>query len=276
MLNARTKENVKIILIILGMLTVALTCLFMLTKETNYVEAVDVNNQNDETNSSSVKFDAGIEVTETTLNHSGVIDVDDRGKYLRTDIGVAQNCVLYNPTVQVLTEAGSTKISIKLGNGFGNITNEHIKSSNASTNTVVFNDLNGAGLRFKFQLTPDFEKCAETNQTYLIRFTGDLVDASGNNVRVTKDIYVNIGWTASHSMELSQSVDIYRRNHGTETLTIETNIQNQIKTGTSGHTLPVKQTEIVVDVPTYAGISPSSVDVKAKKLVQQMVETKPM
>ncbi len=265
MLNAKTKESVKIILIILGMLAVALTCLFMLTKETNYVEAVDVNNQNDETNSSSVKFDAGIEVTETTLNHSGVIDVDDRGKYLRTDIGVAQNCVLYNPTVQVLTEAGSTKISIKLGNGFGNITNEHIKSSNASTNTVVFNDLNGAGLRFKFQLTPDFEKCAETNQTYLIRFTGDLVDASGNNVRVTKDIYVNIGWTASHSMELSQSVDIYRRNHGTETLTIETNIQNQIKTGTSGHTLPVKQTEIVVDVPTYAGISPSSVDVKAKK-----------
>ena len=264
MLNSKTKENVKVILIILGMLAMALTCLFILTRESNYVEAVDVNNQNNQTNSPYVTFDAGIAVSDEVLNHSAVLDVDDREKILRADmIFTTGGCTLYNPTIQFLTETGSNKINFTAG--FGSI-DSYIKSSNASTKTVVFNDMHDSkGLRYGFRISPDFENNPTTNQTCIIRFTATLVDSSGNNTYISKDIYVNIGWTANHSMELSQSVDVYRRNEASETLTIETNIQNQIKAGTSGYTLPVKQTQIVVDVPTYAGIAPSTVQVKAKK-----------
>ena len=242
----------------------ALTCLFILTRESNYVEAVDVNNQNNQTNSPYVTFDAGIAVSDEVLNHSAVLDVDDREKILRADmIFTTGGCTLYNPTIQFLTETGSNKINFTAG--FGSI-DSYIKSSNASTKTVVFNDMHDSkGLRYGFRISPDFENNPTTNQTCIIRFTATLVDSSGNNTYISKDIYVNIGWTANHSMELSQSVDVYRRNEASETLTIETNIQNQIKAGTSGYTLPVKQTQIVVDVPTYAGIAPSTVQVKAKK-----------
>ena len=265
MLNSKTKENVKVILIILGMLSMALTCLFILTKESNYVKAVDVNNQNNQTNSPYVTFDAGIKVSDDVLSHSDVLDVDDREKKLRADMKFTTGgCTLYNPTIQFLTETGSNKINFTVG--FGSIVSSYVKTSNASTKTVVFNDMyDSRGLRFEFGIAPDFENNPTTNQTCIIRFTATLVDSSGNNTYISKDIYVNIGWTANHSMELSQSVDIYRRNEALETLTIETNIQNQIKAGSTGYTLPVKQTQIIVDVPTYAGIAPSAVQVKAKK-----------
>ncbi len=269
MLNSKTKENVKVILIILGMLSMALTCLFILTKESNYVKAVDVNNQNNQTNSSYVTFDAGFGSSVDSISHSAVLDVDAQEPKLWLKLSTtAGGCKLYNPTFQFLTETGSYGINFDIGFGTvslkDNSNKEFVKSSSKTNNTLNIIDLDG-GLNAPLRLRPDFKNCAKTNQTCIIRFTGTVQDPSGNSTRVSKDIYVNVGWTANHGMELQQRASTYKRNDASKTLTIETTIQNQIKYGDSKYTLPVKQTQIVVDVPTYEGVAPTGVNVTATK-----------
>lgn len=271
MLSTKVKENVKLILIILGMLLLASVTLFVSTKESNYVSAVDLEGQNNVISGTSyLTFDAGFGASKDSTTHSAVLDVDTQEPKLWLKLlTTAGGCTIYNPTFQFLTESGGYNINFDVG--FGNIslkdstTNEEfVKSSSDTDKTVHIKDLNG-GLNAPLRLHPDFKNSVQTNQTCIVRFTATFQDPSGNVIPVSKDIYINVGWTANHEMELVQRVSKYKRSSATETLVIETDIHNQIKHGKTGYTLPVKQTQIVVDVPTYEGFAPDSVNVTATK-----------
>ena len=264
------KENIIIALFVIGMLMVASLCLFLLTKDDAFVAAVDVNNQNNQTASPYLTFDAGFGASKDAITHSSTLDVDVQEPkfwlYLATTAG---GCTIYNPTFQFLTETGGTNINFDIGFDGLSLTDsttgeEFVKSSSKTNKTVVLKDLNG-GISISLRARPDFESSTQTNQTCIVRFSGTLQDPSGNTTAVSKDIYVNVGWTQNTTMELEQRVSKYKRNHNDSTLTIETTLVNQVKRGTTGYTLPVKQTELVVDAPTYIGIAPTSVSVVAKR-----------
>lgn len=271
-METKIKDNVILVFIILGMLAIAIGSLFLLTNKSNYVAAVDLNNQtNTISNTSYATFDAGFENASQVIEHSKVGTINTQDTTLLLKFGVtAGGTKIINPTVQFLTETGTTAINFNLGSGFGNITNNseenYIKSSNNATKTVYFNDLDSMTLGYGFGMTPDFTNCSKTNQTFIVRYTATIQEPSGNQVAVSKDIYVNIGWTANNpTLDLDQTVSKYRRNHSSKTLTVETTIVDKANTGAMGYILPVKQTQLVVDVPTYQGIAPTTVNVKAKQ-----------
>lgn len=265
------KENITIALFVIGMLIVASLCLFLFTQNSDYVAAVDLEGQSNEIlGTTYLTFDSGFGASEDAITHSAIIDVDVREpKFWLRLVTTAGGCTIYDPTFQFLTETDGTDINFDIG--FDKISlvdsstgEEFVKSSSKANKTLCLKDLNG-GINISLNLLPDFESSTKTNQTCKVRFTGRLQDPSGNETRVSKDIYINVGWTQNTTMELEQRVSKYRRNHNDNTLTIETTLVNQVKRITTGYTLPVKQTEFTIDVPTYMGIAPTSATVVATR-----------
>ena len=266
-MKTKFTDNLIITLIILGMLLLAASIIFVSTKDFTY--AVDLNNQNNQTNNASVTFDAGFENSSGILEHSIVTDINPEYKYLHIKIGLAQGCTLINPKVQFYDSSNGSDINFDLGKGFGNMTGQYIKSTNATNKTIQFEDLS-QGLDYSFGMSVNLGtnvNISKLNDTTKAVFSATLRDSNGNTYSVSKDIYFNVGWTANLSMNIAQTVEnFYHTKVGSEdNLVIETELIAKIDTSGKYNILPVKQTQLVIDVPTYQGISPTGVNVTAKR-----------
>lgn len=259
-------DNILLIFIIFSMLALASFSLFLMTKDSAY--AVDINNQNNQTNNGNVTFDAGFEVSSgSSLAHSIVSDINPEYKYLRLKMGLAGGCTLINPQVQFYDSANTSNINFDLG--FGNITSSYIKSSNNTNKTITFNNLT-TGLDFGCQMSVNFGntvKISKLNETSKVVFTATCRDASGNTAPVYKEIYFNVGWTANLTMDVFQKVREFYHVTSTDEMVVKTEITTKINFAGKHNILPVKQTQLIVDVPTYKNIAPTSVTVSAVKTI---------
>ncbi len=266
-MKSKLTDNIIITLVVLSMLFLSVISLFLFTKDSTY--AVDINNQNNQTNSAYVTFDVGFENASKQIEHSIVADVNPEYKYLHIVMGLAQNCTLINPKVQFYDSANGSNINFNLGAGFGKMTGQYIKSTNETYKYIQFEDLT-QGLNYRFDMSTIIGKevnLSKLNETSKAVFTATLRDPNGNTTAVSKEIYFNVGWTANLSMSMSQTVEKFAHTKvGTEdNLVVETELIAKINSSGKYNILPVKQTQIVIDVPTYKGIVPKSVTVAAKR-----------
>ena len=79
-MKSKLTDNIIITLVVLSMLFLSVISLFLFTKDSTY--AVDINNQNNQTNSAYVTFDVGFENASKQIEHSIVADVNPEYKYL--------------------------------------------------------------------------------------------------------------------------------------------------------------------------------------------------
>lgn len=266
-MKTKFTDNLIITLVVLGMLLLATGIIFMSTKDSAY--AVDLNNQNNQTNNANVTFDAGFENSSGVLEHSIVTDINPEYKYLHIKIGLAQGCTLINPRVQFYDSSNGADINFNLGKGFGNMTGQYIKTTDANNKTIQFENLS-QGLDYSFGMNVNLGNnvnIAKLNDTTKVVFNATLSDSSGNTYNISKDIYFNVGWTANLSMNISQTVEnFYHTKVGSEdNLVIETEVIAKLDTSGKYNILPVKQTQLVIEIPTYQGILPTRVNVTAKR-----------
>jgi len=265
--KSRVTENFIITLVVLGMLSLAITALFLFTKDSTY--AVDINNQNNQTGSRYATFDVGFENASGQIEHSIVADINPEYKSMHIIMGLAENCTLINPKVQFYDSSNGANINFNLGSGFGKMTGQYIKDTNDTYKYIQFENLT-QGLNYRFDMSTVIGNeiaLSKLNETSRAVFTATLRDPDGNTTPISKEIYFNIGWTADLSMSMSQTIEKFAHTKvGTEdNLVVETELIAKINTSGKYNVLPVKQTELVVDVPKYKGIAPKTVTVTAKK-----------
>lgn len=265
-MKSKTKDNIILILIILITLSLGTLLTFIFTDDSSY--AVDLENQGTATNNNNVTFDMGFAVSGSRdiTSHSTVANVNPEYTPIYINIGLISGCTLSNAKVQFYDSSNGTDLNWDVG--FGSVTSEVIASSNDTTKTINFNTLsNGVNLRLSlYPEIPEQVAVSKLNETSKVVFTATCIDSSGVASSVYKEIYFNIGWTGTFTMDLAQYIKTYTRNND-QTVTIETTVTNKLNTAGKNSTLPVKQTNLVVDVPTYQGIAPTQVTVTAKKTI---------
>ena len=263
-------RNFLLVLAVLSILLTSIVGLFLTTE--NNILAVDLNNQNNLTNHANVTFDAYFQDSSENPIHSIVADVNPEYPYLYLNIGVT-NGTLINPTVQFLDLSNTPNINYTLP--FSNIQN--VQSIDETNQKIVFNNIENLtsthqisrrGLQISTKIGESVT-VANLNKDSKVLFTAVYQDAEGNTTNISKEIYSTVCWTGSFIMDLAQRVTKYVSNNdgGGSSVTLETSVYAKIDNAGKHNLLPVKQTNIVIDVPTYEGIAPVDVQVRANKTV---------
>ena len=182
--------------------------------------------------------------------HSAVINANPEYPYLTLKIGVTGG-TLVNPTVQLKTLSGSADINYTLP--FSKMTN-NIKSVDETNKIIYFNDITNSSpsthnyYKFGMQISTiigDSVDISKLNEDSVILFTATYKDLAGNTYNISKEIYINVGWTADLTMGLDQRVTKYIANDD-KTINIQTTIFSKINSANLINILPVKQSKIVV------------------------------
>lgn len=100
-------------------------------------------------------------------------------------------------------------------------------------------------------------------------FTGIYVDDEGEEIEVSKRVTLNVSWKDQREIKLSTEATKYidfGRGVILQTLV-------KVDTSTDKNTLPIKESEVVIDVPNFDGIKPSNVTVIANSTAGTNGET---
>ena len=234
----------------------------------NSILAVDINNQNNLTNHANVIFDAYFNDSGGNATHSIVADVNPEYPWLHINIGVTDG-TLINPTIQVLALDGTTNANYELP--FSNIRN-NVQLVDPTNNKVVFSNISSTASSqsiFKYDLQISTElggsiDVSKLNEDSKILFTAVYTDSAGNTTNISKEIYLNVGWTANLTMNLNQEVLRYVSHNESDGkyVLLQTTVTSKLDSDGKTNILPVKKSTIVIDVPTYQGIAPSKVEVE--------------
>ena len=213
-------------------------------------------------------FDAYFNDSGGNATHSIVADVNPEYPWLHINIGVTDG-TLINPTIQVLALDGTTNANYTLP--FSNIRN-NVQLVDPTNNKVVFSNISSTASSqsiFKYDLQISTElggsiDVSKLNEDSKILFTAVYTDSAGNTTNISKEIYLNVGWTANLTMNLNQEVLRYVSHNESDGkyVLLQTTVTSKLDSDGKTNILPVKKSTIVIDVPTYQGIAPSKVEVE--------------
>ena len=228
-------------MIILGEYTIALA----LSDE-------ELNEQTSETNHRNVKFDSyfygGI--------HKQDFDIKSEDAKIYLDIDVNNSGYLENGTIEFLNA------NFKLKEG---ISNENIQSIDVENNKIVLNRLN-SGSNTTIELPIELLKNEEVSLDYFnkettTKFTGRYVDGNGDEKSIEKEVANKLSWSGTAETQLKVEATKYvpYATNGNYGVLVQAKINSNVKDAT----LPIKQTNIEITVPTLNGIEPTSTNVVA-------------
>lgn len=237
--------------------------LFRYAASRTYVEPEnleDLETQVTDTNEKNVKFDAYFKNPDKI--HTLASGMDEKTNlyiYLKVDSGYLKNA----------------KIEIK-GENEQDVNFTIIKSQINSpeiekieNNTINLNQIDKSS---EIELEIPIESTKEENFDLgyfalldKINFSGIYVNKKGKEKNVYKEIKIKKEWTQVAEAELHQKIEKYipyKFNEATGIL-----VQEVIKSNLKNNVLPIKQTQINVQVPTIEGINPTEVRVKSNKTI---------
>ncbi len=94
---------------------------------------------------------------------------------------------------------------------------------------------------------------------FVVNFTGVYVDDDGDENEVSKDYTLNVSWKDERDVRVESSVSKYIDYEKGVILQTALKVDNY----TEENSLPVKESQIVIDVPSYLDVKPSNITVSA-------------
>ncbi len=190
-----------VILLLLSMLPIFVT---------NTAVAVDLEGQDNTTQSDKVKFKAYFTSSTGTETHSMVADINGQRPEINYQINVEEGR-LENPVIKVTDENGTLDnnfmMPIKLSG-----TSQVIDRIDAENKTIYFRQITDGYITGSFPLsidaTADFD-LKKMNQNSKITLTGTYYGDDGSVVSINKSIYVNLGWEANFNIHVAQRISKY-------------------------------------------------------------------
>ena len=246
-----------VILLLLSMLPIFVT---------NTAVAVDLEGQDNTTQSDKVKFKAYFTSSTGTETHSMVADINGQRPEINYQINVEEGR-LENPVIKVTDENGrldnNFMMPIKLSG-----TSQVIDRIDAENKTIYFRQITDGYITGSFPLsidaTADFD-LKKMNQNSKITLTGTYYGDDGSVVSINKSIYVNLGWEANFNIHVAQRISKYipYNRNGERGITIQIAVRTRLDTATKPYPLPVKKTTVTMQIPTFNGINPTQYAVAA-------------
>lgn len=267
MLKQIVKDNAKRILtkFMASTLIVTLSCTNFLVCGNYFVSYAAENNTNldkqtDATLHKNVKFDAYFENGESKT-HYKTADLNNEDVELILSTHIQKEGYLKNATIELKNEENKNDINFTVTD----IEDNNAIVQSASENQLVLRQINsGDKIEFKAKISATNNiNIEELDKISLITLKGLYIDATGKETPIEKEIKINLAWSGKYEAEIKQSLTKYipiEQADGNKAL-----ISMQIETGLKKQNimLPIKETNLEIDVPIINGERPTEVTVNA-------------
>lgn len=230
-------------LVLLGEYTLA----YALTDE-------ELNRQDSSTNHKNVEFNSYF----YGKTHTGTFDVQKQDARLYLNIKVNNAGYIKDATVKI------DNANFKLKDG---IKNENIQSIDINNNKIILNRVNnGSDINLELPielLKNDNISLDYFNKESITKFTATYVDASGKEHNINKEVVNKLSWKDNAELELNVIPNKYvtYAQNGNYGVMLQTKIDSKVK----DDNLPIKNTNLEIQVPNINNTKPSSVNVIATK-----------
>ncbi len=246
-----------------SLLVMTLTCanfiLLGVYASKSYATEDSLEKQEIVTNNENVTFNAYFKDEKGKAIHTLRENIDKQDLKLYVAVSVKKG-YLKNATIQVLGQNnGSSNLKLKNSNEVL----EYIESIDETANAIKLKQINGGT-----QLVLEIPVVASKDDVYdisnfsklnNITLTGNYVGDAGKETKIQKAIVTRNEWEGTATPVLEQELlrfIPFRVSNKTGTI-----VQTVVRSGLSNNTLPLKETKIVLQVPTVNGKNPVNVNV---------------
>lgn len=219
--------------------------------------------QTDATLSKNVKFDAYF-VDEAGKTHYKLADVNNDQVKIHLQLEVQNDGYLKNAVVVLDGEDEEQKLNYELES----INDETGMVQKQGENSVSLRQINkNEKVDLDLNVIPKNNKTMsekEINQNSKVKINAMYMDGEGKETPIQKDVTINLGWTGEYEVQNDVNVVKYIPVNIGDTKKVL--VQYSIKTGLKEqkNMLPVKQTEVIMQIPEFDGVKPERIDVTAK------------
>ena len=211
-----------------------------------------------DTGSKNIEFEAYFG-TEEEKNASVISDVNNKELEISMDLNVKEEGYLKDAKIEI-TEAEEGK-----GLNFDLREKEELEEGirNIEDNTVYLNQIDKSS-EIKIQIPIEYKneqyvKEEKASGESKVRFSGIYVDEDGEEKEVSKEVVLRVSWKDEREVKLEEAATKYiTYEEGVILQTVE-RIDNKVEE----NTLPVKETELEIEVPVVKGEKPSKITVVA-------------
>ena len=212
-----------------------------------------------ETGSKNVGFEASFEVEGERLS-STISDVNNQDLAISTSIIVENEGYLQDAKITILEKENDAGLNFAIKN------QEELPDfvQSIAENVIYLKQIDNSQETVKVAIPIEYQNekyFDETNLSkgFIVRFSGIYMDGKGNEKEVSVDKELTLSWKDDREARVETAVEKYI-DFGTG-IVLQTKVK--VDNTTSGNSLPVRKTELIIDAPTIEGLLPTNVSVTA-------------
>lgn len=215
----------------------------------------ELNKQDSSTNNKNVEFNAYFEGEV----HNKTFEINSENAKLFLKIAVNNVGYLESGTI----EFKNSNFKLKEG-----ISNEYIQSVDVENNKILLNKINkGTNITIEIPieiLRNDTVSIDYFNKETITKFTGTYIDGTGNEKSIEKEVTNKLSWKGTAEAEINVETTKYIPYKDAENYGVL--VQTKINSNVKNSSLPIKNTNIQVTVPTINNVKPTTATVIATKM----------
>ena len=213
-----------------------------------------------DTGNSNVEFDAFLS-NQSETSKSMVSDVNDDNVSIRFDLDVKDSGYLKNGKVEIKSD-DELNFAIKEDNTVAELSSVQ----SLENNTVELNKIDNSmdKMEVSIPIKYDMEEYvneSKMNNTTKVILSGTYVDDNGKENDISKEVELNLAWKDNRAVKVESQVSKYIQ-FGNGGVILQSVVKVD-STNENKNSLPVKSTELNIDVPTLNNVKPSEVTVVA-------------
>ena len=209
---------------------------------------------------SSVEFTA----TFQDGNNSLISDVNNADIKIATSVNVVNNGYLKDAKVKLIEAREGEGLNFKV-QPMDELP-DNLQA--AEDNEFAFKQINyedeAATLEIPIEFkSEEYVNDSDLSKEFLVVLTGIFIDDEGDENKVEKQYSLNLSWKDERPVNIETSVEKYIEYKDGESNGVIVQTLVKVDSSTENKSLPVKSTEVKVNLPTVNGVLPSGVDVLA-------------
>ncbi len=212
-----------------------------------------------DTGHENVEFEAYFE-TEENKETSVISDVNNEDLAISMDLNVQKAGYLKDAKIEIRESEEGKGLNFK----FKEKEEQDAYVQQFEDNTVLLQQINNSEETVKISLPIEYKNEQFVNEEnfskdFLVVFTGIYVDDEGEENQISKETTLNVSWKDDREVRVETSATKYI-DFG-EGVILQTILK--VDNSTEKNTLPVKESQIVIDVPNFQDVHPDNVFVVA-------------
>lgn len=251
----KMKQKIVASLLIFIMLLAYISTIGIYGKE---VYASSLEGQTSKTNNENVEFDAYFLSDEKAV-HTNTMQIQD-SNYIYAKINVKNVGYLKNAKIEY-TDSNKETSNFLINGEIESEVVSKIENNKISLNQIENGNNTQIKIPIKFSNTENTVNISNFNKQNIVKLSGIYVDGNGKENKIEKEIKLDLSWTATPEalIEIGIGKFVPYNISGEKGLLLQT----VVKTNLKDNVLPVKQSNMEIEVPSINNIKPTSVKVVA-------------